>query len=79
MDEKKRRAGLYMITKGTWPGLSIVVVPWGVSASICKCDVVNSLYFLLKEIGTFLETDDKVIGAECKGLVGRTNEAESKS
>ena len=59
-----------------------MVVPLGVSASICKCDVVNSLYFLLKEIavvGTFVEMDDKVIGAECKGLVGRTNEAESKS
>ena len=48
----------------------------------CPRDIVNSLYFPLKEIAviaTFVKIVNKFIGAGCEGLVGRTNAAESKS
>ena len=48
----------------------------------CPCDIVNSLYFPLKEIAviaTFVKIVKTFIGAGCGGLVSRTNAAESKS
>ena len=53
-----------MITKGTRSGLFSVEVSKGVSA--CPCDIVNSLYFPLKEISvitTFVKIVNKFIGA----------------
>ena len=44
----------------------------------CPCDIVNSLYFLLKEIAvtdTLVKIVNKFIGTKCEGLVGRTNAA----
>ena len=44
----------------------------------CPCDIVNSLYFPLKEIAvtaTLVKIVNKFIGTKCKGLVGRTNAA----
>ena len=44
----------------------------------CSCDIVNSLYFPLKEIAvtdTLVKIVNKFIGTKCEGLVGRTNAA----
>ena len=44
----------------------------------CPCDIVNSLYFPLKEIAvtaTLVKIVNKFIGTKCEGLVGRTNAA----
>ena len=44
----------------------------------CLCDIVNSLYFPLKEIAvtaTLVKIVNKFIGTKCEGLVGRTNAA----
>ena len=44
----------------------------------CQCDIVNSLYFPLKEIAvtaTLVKIVNKLIGTKCEGLVGRTNAA----
>ena len=44
----------------------------------CPCDIVNSLYFPLKEIvvtDTLVKIVNKFIGTKCEGLVGRTNAA----
>ena len=64
MDEMERRAGLWVITKGTLSGLSSVEVSW--RECFGPCDIVNSLYFPLKEITvvtTFVEIVNKFIGA----------------
>ena len=44
----------------------------------CPCDIVNSLYFPLKEIAvtaTLVKIVNKFIDTKCEGLVGRTNAA----
>ena len=44
----------------------------------CPCDIVNSLYFPLKEIAvtaTLVKIVNKFIGTNCEGLVGGTNAA----
>ena len=44
----------------------------------CSCDIVNSLYFPLKEIAvtdTLVKIVNKFVGTKCEGLVGRTNAA----
>ena len=44
----------------------------------CPCDIVNSLYFALKEIAVtamLVKIVNKFIGTKCEGLVGRTNAA----
>ena len=69
MDEMERRAGLYVITKRTRSGLSSVEasVTWRECLVLnCPCDIVNPLYFPLKEITvitTFVEIVNKFIGA----------------
>ena len=69
MDEMERRTGLYVITKRTRSGLSSVEasVTWHECLVLnCPCDIVNPLYFPLKEITvitTFVEIVNKFIGA----------------
>ena len=76
-------------TKGSWvvgdnEGNTFLFVQYGSvmgRKSFCSCDIVNSLYFPLKEIAiiaTYVKIVNKFIGAECEGLVGWTNAAESK-
>ena len=82
MDDTGRRAGLYVITRGTRVGWSVSGVSLLVSAYVGTCDVVNASYFLVEEreiVSTFVEIRFEFVSTECESVVRRTNTSKSES